>query len=77
MLLYLTVVGRRYLGGVLWRLSTATSGSERKRVKYGSMSHARTLIGKRKKVTLMVELDQMKTEILGYETPLAEVRDSL
>ncbi|MBQ4537738.1 MAG: peptide chain release factor 2 [Lachnospiraceae bacterium] len=25
----------------------------------------------------MVELDQMKTEILGYETPLAEVRDSL
>ena len=25
----------------------------------------------------MVELDQMKTEILTYETPLAEVRDSL
>ncbi|MCR2046694.1 peptide chain release factor 2 [Acetatifactor muris] len=25
----------------------------------------------------MVELDQMKTEILSYETPLAEVRDSL
>ncbi|MGN0420444.1 MAG: peptide chain release factor 2 [Acetatifactor sp.] len=25
----------------------------------------------------MVELDQMKTEILAYETPLAEVRDSL
>ena len=25
----------------------------------------------------MVELDQMKTEILTYETPLSEVRDSL
>ena len=25
----------------------------------------------------VVELDQMKTEILTYETPLAEVRDSL
>ena len=31
----------------------------------------------RKKVTQVVELDQMKTEILTYETPLAEVRDSL
>jgi len=25
----------------------------------------------------VVELDQMKSEILTYETPLAEVRDSL
>ncbi len=31
----------------------------------------------RKWVKLMVELDQMKSEILTYETPLAEVRDSL
>ena len=31
----------------------------------------------RKKVTLMVELDNMKMEIQAYETPLAEVRDSL
>ena len=31
----------------------------------------------RKWVTLMVELDQMRLEILSYETPLAEVRDSL
>ncbi len=47
MLLYLTVAGRRYLGGVLWRLSTATSGSERKRAKEKSMSHARILIKKK------------------------------
>ena len=25
----------------------------------------------------MVELDQMKTELLSYKTPLAEVKDSL
>ena len=32
---------------------------------------------KKKEVTLMVELDAMKTELQAYETPLAEVRDSL
>lgn len=32
---------------------------------------------KRKKVTQVVELDQMKAKLLTYETPLAEVRDSL
>lgn len=31
----------------------------------------------RKRVTVMVALDQMKSEIQAYETPLAEVRDSL
>lgn len=30
-----------------------------------------------KVVSAMVELDQMKTELLAYESPLAEVRDSL
>ena len=28
-------------------------------------------------ILLMVELDNMKQELLAYETPLAEVRDSL
>ncbi|MDO4284539.1 MAG: hypothetical protein Q4C60_04300 [Eubacteriales bacterium] len=32
---------------------------------------------KRRVVTLMVELDQMKIELQQYETPLAEARDSL
>ena len=31
----------------------------------------------RKRVTLLVELDNMKFELQGYESPLAEVRDSL
>ena len=35
------------------------------------------LLKKRKRVTVMVALDQMKSEIQAYETPLAEVRDSL
>lgn len=30
-----------------------------------------------KVVSAVVELDQMKTELLAYESPLAEVRDSL
>ncbi len=32
---------------------------------------------KRKVVKLMVELDQIKIDLQQYETPLAEVRDSL
>ena len=28
-------------------------------------------------ILIMVELDNMKQELLAYETPLAEVRDSL
>ena len=31
----------------------------------------------KKVVNAVVELDQLKQELLSYETPLAEVRDSL
>ena len=54
------------------------------RKQYGKVQRGRKGIvrtippkSKKKEVTLMVELDAMKTELQAYETPLAEVRDSL
>ena len=42
-----------------------------------SISSAAEEMHNRKRVTLLVELDNMKFELQGYESPLAEVRDSL
>ena len=42
-----------------------------------SINNAVEEMHNRKRVTLLVELDNMKFELQGYESPLAEVRDSL
>ena len=42
-----------------------------------NISNAAEEMHNRKRVTLLVELDNMKFELQGYESPLAEVRDSL